>query len=318
MGFSRALLNFVSVLVIACPCALGLATPTAVMVGTGLGAQRGILIKGGECLENASKLTIIVFDKTGTLTKGEPVVTDILCGTGAAERHLLEIAVSLEAVSEHRLAQAIVAQGRDKEIGPLLVEGLEAVSGLGAVGVVAVRPCIAGNERLITSEGILVEELAVQAERLSGDGKSVVFVAESGRLLGLIGLTDVPKVTARDAVKILQSMGLAVAMMTGDHARTARAVAATLGIDTVLSEILPGEKAQAIQEMQKAGAVVAMVGDGINNVPALAAADMTLVTDDLLAVPATFPWKPCKVIRQNLFWAFIYKLIGIPIAAGVL
>ncbi|MDQ5984475.1 MAG: putative copper-transporting ATPase PacS [Syntrophus sp. SKADARSKE-3] len=336
-GFSRALLNFVSVLVIACPCALGLATPTAVMVGTGLGAQRGILIKGGECLENASKLTTIVFDKTGTLTKGEPVVTDILCAAGTSERHLLEVAVSLEAVSEHPLAQAIVVQGRDKEIGALAVEGFEAVSGLGAVGIIAGLHCMAGNERLLTERGIEAGELAAQAETLSGNGKSVVFVAESNRLLGLIGLTDVPKASAREAVKIIQAMGLSVTMMTGDHAGTARAVATTLGIETVLSEILPAEKARAIQEMQKTGAVVAMVGDGINDAPALAAADigiaigagtdvameaadMTLMTDDLLAVPAAIrlSLETMKVIRQNLFWAFIYNLIGIPIAAGVL
>lgn len=336
-GFSRALLNFVSVLVIACPCALGLATPTAVMVGTGLGAERGILIKGGECLENAYKLTTIVFDKTGTLTRGEPVVTDVLPAAGIEERRLLQVAVSLESASEHPLAQAIIQRGRERLVSALPVEGFGAVSGFGVRGVVEGRQCLLGNQRLLEQEGIDSRELADEAARLAANGKTSVFVSEEGRLLGLIGLSDVPKASAREAVQALKAMGLNVVMMTGDHEGTARAIGAAVGIDKVISQVLPGDKAREIRKIQEEKGIVAMVGDGINDAPALAAADigiaigagtdvameasdMTLMTDDLKAVPAAIrlSMETMKVIRQNLFWAFIYNVIGIPIAAGVL
>ena len=336
-GFSRALLNFVSVLVIACPCALGLATPTAVMVGTGLGAERGILIKGGECLENAYKLTTIVFDKTGTLTRGEPVVTDVIPAAGVEERHLLQVAVSLESASEHPLAQAIIQRGREQQVVALPVEGFGAVSGFGVRGVVEGRQCLLGNQRLLEQEGIVCRELAEEADQLAANGRTSVFIAETGRLLGLIGLSDVPKASARAAVQALKAMGLKVVMMTGDHEGTAQAIGAAVGIETVISQVLPGDKAVEIRKIQGEKAIVAMVGDGINDAPALAAADigiaigagtdvameasdMTLMTDDLKAVPAAIrlSMETMKVIRQNLFWAFIYNVIGIPIAAGIL
>ena len=336
-GFSRALLNFISVLVIACPCALGLATPTAVMVGTGLGAESGILIKGGECLENAYKLTTIVFDKTGTLTRGEPVVTDLLPVPGVTEERLLRSAVSLEALSEHPLAQAIVERGREAGINAAPVDGFDAVSGLGARGGIEDCPCILGNERFMEQEGIALGDMAGAASALSAAGKTVVFVAGEGRLLGLIGLADTPKPSAGQAIRDLQSLGLKVVMMTGDNAGTAQAVGSALGIDRVLAEVLPGDKAREIGKLQADREVVAMVGDGINDAPALAASDigiaigagtdvameasdMTLITEDLRAVPAAIRLsrETMKVIRQNLFWAFIYNVIGIPIAAGVL
>jgi len=336
-GFSRALLNFVSVLVIACPCALGLATPTAVMVGTGLGAENGILIKGGECLEKAYKLTMVVFDKTGTLTSGEPVVTDLIPVSGIDRNHLLQGAVSLEARSEHPLAQAILRRGQEEGISAGAVEAFDAVSGLGARGLLADRLWILGNRRYMEQEGIDLETLAAVESRLADEGKTVVFVAAEGLLTGLIGLSDIPRASAGDAVRRLQAMGLKVAMMTGDHAGTARAIGAAVGIDVVMSEVLPGDKAQEIRRLQSSGEIVAMVGDGINDAPALAAADigiaigagtdvameasdMTLITEDLRAVPAAIrlSLETMRVIRQNLFWAFIYNLIGIPIAAGVL
>ena len=336
-GFSRALLNFISVLVIACPCALGLATPTAVMVGTGLGAESGILIKGGECLENAYKLTTVVFDKTGTLTRGEPAVTDLMEAPGATRERLLQTAVSLEAASEHPLAHAIAERGREEGITAAAVDGFDAVSGLGTRAHLEGCPCILGNERFMVQEGIELGELAADASRLAAAGKTVVFVAGEGKLLGLIGLADTPKESAAAAVRTLQSLGLTVAMMTGDNAGTARAIGAALGIGMVLSEVLPGGKAEEIRKLRERGEVVAMVGDGINDAPALAAADigiaigagtdvameasdMTLITEDLMAVPAAIRLsrETMRVIRQNLFWAFIYNVIGIPVAAGAL
>ncbi|MDD5170920.1 MAG: copper-translocating P-type ATPase, partial [Syntrophales bacterium] len=336
-GFSRALLNFVSVLVIACPCALGLATPTAVMVGTGLGAESGILIKGGECLENAYKLTTVVFDKTGTLTRGEPVVTDLVTAPGVEESRLLQSAVSLEASSEHPLAHAILERGREVGITASPIVGFDAISGLGTRAHLEGCPCILGNQRFMEQEGVDLGGLESDAARLAAAGKTVVFVAGEGKLLGVIGLSDVPKDSARGAVRALQSMGLTVMMMTGDNASTARAIGEVLGIDRILSEVLPGDKAQEIRKLQEGKEVVAMVGDGINDAPALAAADigiaigagtdvameasdMTLITEDLNAVPSAIrlSLETMKVIRQNLFWAFIYNVIGIPIAAGVL
>jgi Cu+-exporting ATPase len=336
-SFSRALLNFVSVLVIACPCALGLATPTAVMVGTGLGAERGILIKGGESLEKAYKLTMVVFDKTGTLTRGEPQVTDIIVAPGIAENDLLKIAVSIESVSEHPLGEAIVREGQTRNIIPEAIEAFTASAGLGASALVAGCPCLLGNRRYLEAAGISFLHLEDAVQRLAGEGKTGVFVARDEQLLGMIGLSDVPRVSAKEAVATLKRAGLKIAMITGDNAQTARAVGEALGIDTLLAEVLPGDKAKEIRRLQEQGEVVAMVGDGINDAPALAAADigiaigagtdvameasdMTLMSDDLKAVPAAIrlSHETMKVIRQNLFWAFIYNIIGIPIAAGVL
>ena len=335
--FSRALLNFVSVLVIACPCALGLATPTAVMVGTGIGAESGILIKGGESLEKAYKLTTVVFDKTGTLTKGEPEVTDIIVAPGADRKKVLQVAASIEAVSEHPVAAAIVKQGRREQISIFQVHRFEAMSGLGAGAFLNESVCLLGNRRLMESKGINPEVLSEEAAKLAGEGKTCVFVAEEDRAIGIIALADLPKDSAGETVSSLKKMGLSVAMITGDNVNTANAIGGALGIDHVMAEVLPGDKAGEIRRLQESGQVVAMVGDGINDAPALTAADIgiaigagtdvaieasdiTLMTDDLRSVPRAIrlSFETMKVIRQNLFWAFIYNILGIPVAAGVL
>ncbi|MDQ7785044.1 MAG: heavy metal translocating P-type ATPase [Desulfomonilaceae bacterium] len=335
--FSRALLNFVSVLIIACPCAMGLATPTAVMVGTGIGAEKGILIKGGESLEKAYKLNTVVFDKTGTLTRGEPEVTDILNGETSDEKRVLEIAASIEAVSEHPLAQAIVGRGRADGIVPLPVEDFEAVSGLGVRGNISGKNVLLGNLLLMQQQGAVLDGAEHLAQGLSEDGKTTVFVAEDGKVIGVIGLSDVPRESAREAVDALKGMGMHVIMITGDNEKTARAVAGELGIERVLAEVLPKDKADEIRRLQQDGRVVAMVGDGINDAPALTAADIgiaigagtdvaieagdvTLIQSDLKLVPAAIrlSFRTMRVIKQNLFWAFFYNSLGIPIAAGVL
>jgi Cu+-exporting ATPase len=335
--FSRALLNFVSVLIIACPCAMGLATPTAVMVGTGLGAENGILIKGGESLERACKLTTIVFDKTGTLTKGEPEVREILTAQGAEQHDVLKIAVSIEAVSEHPLAQAIIEKGRQEELYPDRVHDFEALSGLGARAVLNGKKCLLGNLRLMEKEAVAMNDFNQKAKRLSSEAKTCVFVAEEGRVVGLIALSDMPKASARATVSSLKEMGLNVAMITGDNKKTAQAVAGAVGIDQALAEVLPGDKADEIRRLQALGQVVAMVGDGINDAPALTtadigmaigagtdvameASDITLIKDDLRSVPAAIrlSFRTMRVIKQNLFWAFFYNSLGIPIAAGAL
>ena len=336
-NFSRALLNFVSVLVIACPCALGLATPTAVMVGTGLGAERGILIKGGESLENAYKLTTVVFDKTGTLTRGEPSVTDIIVAPDGSRDQLLQIGLSVEMLSEHPLAKAIVERGRGEGIQPSPVDNFESLSGFGARAVVDGRPILLGNLLLMQREGVLMKGQEEAAGLMAAVGKTCVFVAAGGVVLGFFGLSDAPKESAVETVAALKRMGLRVIMMTGDNASTARTIGGALGIENVLAEVLPGDKADRIRDLQKQGQVVAMVGDGINDAPALTvadigiaigagtdvaieASDITLIRDDLRSVPAaiSLSFATMRVIRQNLFWAFIYNVIGIPVAAGVL
>ncbi len=335
--FSMAMLNFVSVLIIACPCAMGLATPTAVMVGTGIGAENGILIKGGEILEKAYQLTTVVFDKTGTLTRGEPQVTDIVAKGSADRKEVLQLAASIEAVSEHPLARAILEKARGEGIELLPIEKFEAVSGFGARAVIGGTPCLIGNLRLMEEQGIRPEGLRDEVRRLSEEGKTTVVVARGSEAAGVIALSDVPKASAAETVSILKGMGLKVAMITGDNRNTADAIGRALGIDRVLTEVLPGDKAGEIRRLQKQGEVVAMVGDGINDAPALTAADIgiaigagtdvaieasdiTLIRDDLKTVPAAIRLssRTMKAIRQNLFWAFIYNTIGIPIAAGIL
>ena len=335
--FSRALLNFVSVLIIACPCAMGLATPTAVMVGTGLGAENGILIKGGESLERACKLSTVVFDKTGTLTKGEPEVTDILTSKGTEREMVLRLAVSIEAVSEHPLAQAIVQKARNEALLPSEVAEFEALSGLGAKAIVDGKTCFLGNLRLMKKEGIKLNGLDEKAERLVSQGKTSVFVAEEGRVIGFLALLDVPRPSAAKAVNDLKAMGLQVAMITGDNKKTTSGVGNALGIDQILAEVLPGDKAEEIKRLQARDQIVAMVGDGINDAPALTtadigiavgagtdvameASDITLIRDDLRSVPAAIKLssQTMRIIKQNFFWAFFYNSLGIPIAAGVL
>jgi P-type Cu+ transporter len=336
-SFSRALLNFVSVLVIACPCALGLATPTAVMVGTGIGAERGILIKGGETLEKIHRLTTVVFDKTGTLTRGEPLIQDILIVEGFSEEAILQVALSIEAVSEHPLAQAIISEGRARGLTPQKLDHFEAISGKGAKAILGGEICFVGNLRLMEEKGIALHGLEREVQSRADQGETCVFVAKDDRVMGMLSFADLPRESALPAIQSLKQMGLNIVMITGDHLATARAIGRSLQIDQVLADVLPGDKAGAIKDLQAQGQVVAMVGDGINDAPALAvadigialgagtdvameASDITLIRDDLTMVPAAIrlSLNTLKVIRQNLFWAFIYNIVGIPIAAGVL
>jgi len=336
-NFSRALINFVSVLVIACPCALGLATPTAIMVSTGLGAQSGILIKGGETLEKIHKLSAVVFDKTGTLTRGEMAVTDIAAAAGYDEKQILACAAALEKNSEHPLAQAILARAQADGIAVAAVEKFTALSGMGAKAILENKECLAGNRSFMESEGVSVNHLDEPAARLSREGKTIVYVASEKNVLGFIAMADEPKISAKPAIESLKNRGLKVVMITGDNTGTAEAIAARLDIDQVLADVLPDKKADEIKKLQAAGEVVAMVGDGINDAPALAAADVgiaigagtdvaieasdiTLIRDDLTGVPQAIGLSliTMRVIKQNLFWAFIYNVIGIPVAAGAL
>lgn len=336
-SFSRALINFVSVLVIACPCALGLATPTAIMVGTGLGAQSGILIKGGEALEKIHRLSVIVFDKTGTLTRGEPEVASIVSSDESDEKQVLSVAAALEKSSEHPLAKAILKKAVSEQVPVTTAENFLALSGMGATAIIDGQPCLIGNQFLMNDQGVSVDLMENTAGELAREGKTVVYVASNKKVIGLISLADVPKASARQAVQSLKHSGLKVAMVTGDNAGTAAGIAKQLGIDRVMAEVLPGSKADEIRKLQKEGEVVAMVGDGINDAPALAAADVgiaigtgtdvaieaadiTLIRDDLTGVPEAISLSAStmRVIKQNLFWAFIYNIIGIPIAAGVL
>ena len=336
-NFSRALINFVSVLVIACPCALGLATPTAIMVSTGLGAQSGILIKGGETLEKIHKLSVVVFDKTGTLTRGELAVTDIVAVAGYNEKQILAYAAALEKNSEHPLAQAILSRAQTDGIAVAAVDKFTALSGMGAKAMLQNKLCLTGNRSFMESEGVSINNLDESAARLSREGKTVVYVAVEKNVLGFIALADEPKGSAKQAIESLKNRGLKVVMITGDNAGTAKAIATRLDIDQVLADVLPDKKADEIRKLQAAGEVVAMVGDGINDAPALAAADVgiaigagtdvaieasdiTLIRDDLMGVPEAIGLSlvTMRVIKQNLFWAFFYNVIGIPIAAGAL
>jgi len=336
-----ALLNFVAVLIIACPCALGLATPTAIMVGTGKGAERGFLIKSGESLETVHRVDTVVFDKTGTLTTGRPETTDIVpaavSAAGMTSDRLLFLAASAEMGSEHPLGQAIVRGARARGIEVEHPGDFRALEGLGVEAVVKGARVIVGSRKLVEGAGIDASPLVAHAESLAGEGKTTAFVGVDGRLAGLIALADTLKPSARLAVEKLRGMGLAVIMLTGDNRRTAGAVAAEAGIDDVIPEVLPGDKAEVVRKLQAEGKRVAMVGDGINDAPALAqadvgmaigtgtdvamaSADITLITGDLAAVVSAFELsrKTIRTIKQNLFWAFVYNIVGIPVAAGVL
>ncbi len=332
-----ALLNFVAVLIIACPCALGLATPTAIMVGTGKGAERGILIKSGESLETVHRVDTVVFDKTGTLTTGRPETTDIVPAAGTAADRLLFFAASAEMGSEHPLGQAVVRGARARGIGVEHPGDFRALEGLGVEAAVKGARVIVGSRKLVEKTGIDASPLVARAESLAGEGKTTAFVGVDGRLAGLIALADTLKPSARPAVEKLRGMGLAVIMLTGDNRRTAAAVAAEAGIDDVIPEVLPGDKAEVVRKLQAAGKRVAMVGDGINDAPALAqadvgmalgtgtdvamaSADITLISGDLGAVVSAFELsrRTIRTIKQNLFWAFVYNVVGIPVAAGVL
>ncbi len=337
-----ALLNFVAVLIIACPCALGLATPTAIMVGTGKGAERGILIKSGESLETVHRVDTVVFDKTGTLTTGQPETTDIITAAaeaadGMAADRLLFFAASAELGSEHPLGQAVVRGARVRGIGVEHPDDFRALEGLGVEAEVSGARVVVGSRKLVERAGIDASPFVARAESLAGEGKTTAFVGVDGRLAGIIALADTLKPSASPAVEKLRGMGLAVIMLTGDNRRTAEAVAAAAGIDVVIPEVLPGDKADVVRKLQAEGKRVAMVGDGINDAPALAqadvgmalgtgtdvamaSADITLITGDLAAVVSAFELsrRTIRTIKQNLFWAFAYNVIGIPVAAGVL
>jgi Cu+-exporting ATPase len=332
-----ALLNFVAVLIIACPCALGLATPTAVMVGTGRGAEAGILIKGGEALEIAHRITAVVFDKTGTLTRGTPAVTDVVPVNGYDEAALVRLVASAERGSEHPLGEAVITRARTTGLALGEPAAFEAVPGYGIIASVDGRRIVAGNAALLTREGITLDGAATHADRLAGEGKTPMMVAVDGRPAGVIAVADTLKPNSRDVVGALKRMGMQVVMLTGDNRRTAEAIARQVGVDRVFADVKPDEKAAQVDALQREGYLVAMVGDGINDAPALAKADLgiaigagtdvaidsagiVLVGDDLRGVltAVALSRRTMRTIHQNLFWAFAYNVALIPVAAGVL
>ena len=336
----RAFAAAVAVLIIACPCAMGLAVPTAVMVATGKGAELGVLIKGGEALQRAGDVSTVLLDKTGTVTEGRPTVTDLVRAPGAAAQgddELLHLVASLERSSEHPLAEAIVRRASERGIAISEVESFQSVTGRGATGVVDGVALAAGNAALMADYSIDTSPLANEAERLSGEGRTPMFIAADGALAGLIAVADPIKASSREAIARLHAMGLEVVMLTGDNPRTANAIAREAGIDRVVAGVLPEGKVAEIKRLQADGGVVAMVGDGVNDAPALAqadigmaigsgtdiaveAADVVLMRGDLrsAAQAIALSRRTMRTMRQNLFWAFIYNVIGIPVAAGVL
>jgi len=331
-----AFVTFVSVLIISCPCALGLATPTAIMVGTGKAAERGILIRGGEALETAQHLSKILLDKTGTITEGQPKVTDVIPAEGATSEDLVVMAASVEKGSEHPLASAIVAHAAFKSLPLRAMERFQAYPGLGVSAVVEGRAVLLGNRDFMTEMGIYVVPVEDEMQRLEQAGKTVLLVATGEDLLGIIAVADTVRPSAKEAIAEMKKMGLEVAMVTGDNARTAFAIANEVGIDTVLANVRPHEKVDRVREFQEGGALVGMVGDGINDAPALAqadvgfsigsgtdvaleASDITLLQNDLQGVVQAIriSKRTIRTIKQNLFFAFIYNSLGIPLAAGV-
>ncbi len=348
-----ALLNAIAVLIIACPCAMGLATPTAIMVGTGKGAEHGILIKDAKSLETAHKLNVVIFDKTGTLTKGKPEVTDIVpmsvtlnpAGRDEgspeilrdAQNDILRLAASIEKGSEHSLAEAIVKSAEEKKLALSRVEGFKAIPGHGVEGIIDSKRIVFGNRRLMDKEGIDITNATTQIATLENGGKTVMMIGSEKILIGLIAVADVVKESAIDGLNALKKLGVEVAMITGDNTRTANAIGKRLGITRILAEVLPDQKEAEVRKIQAEGKVVAMVGDGINDAPALAAADVgiamgsgtdvaieaadiTLINKDLrsVAMAITLSKQTMRTIKQNLFWAFGYNIVLIPVAMGVL
>ncbi len=335
-ALSFAIMNFVAVLIIACPCALGLATPTAIMVGTGRGAEQGVLIKSGDALERMHAVTTVVFDKTGTLTTGQPEVTSVIAVSGS-EAELLRLAASVEQKSEHPLGQAIVRYAQSQELSLIEVETFQATPGQGVMASVGEKTVLIGNRRFCQEHSINLSQLETEAESLAQSGKTPMFMAVNGRAVGLIAVADVLKAGALNALARIRQLGLNPVMLTGDNRRTAEAIAQQAGIAQVVAEVLPEDKAAEIARLQANGQVVGMVGDGINDAPALVqadvgialgtgtdvaidAADITLIRGDLQGVVTAIRLsrRTMQVIRQNLFWAFFYNAAGIPIAAGVL
>ena len=331
-----ALSHAISVLVISCPCALGLATPTAIMVGTGRGATNGILIKSAEALETAHDVRTVVLDKTGTVTEGAPSVTDVLAAPGASEERLLELAVSVEGRSEHPLARAVCAYARERKVYPLLVEDFRQIPGEGVAALVDDHPSLAGNLRMMEARGIETGTFAEAARRLADEGKTPLFFAQDGELLGIVAVADTVKPSSAAALAVLKGMGIRTVMLTGDNERTAAAIQRKVGADEVIAGVLPDGKEREIRRLAEQGRV-AMVGDGINDAPALAradvgiaigagtdvaieSADIVLMRSDLLDVPVSIQLSRATLrnIKQNLFWALVYNAVCIPVAAGAL
>jgi Cu+-exporting ATPase len=329
----------VAVLIIACPCAMGLAVPTALMVATGKGAEQGILIKGGEALQRAAGVTTVVLDKTGTITEGRPAVTDVVTVVGApwSEDELVRLAASLEVLSEHPVAEAIVTMAKERLIRLTAAESFRSLIGRGATGMVEGVTVVVGNEALMAEYGVAPTVLGPRANRLAEEGKTAVYVAINGRLAGLIAVADRIKPSSREAIRGLRQMGLKVVILTGDHEQTAQAVAEQVGVDRVAAGLLPDGKVAEIERLRREGEVVAMVGDGINDAPALSradvgmaigtgtdiaieASDVTLMRGDLRSVASAIRLSRAtmRTTKQNLFWAFVYNVIGIPVAAGAL
>lgn len=336
-GTVFSLTVFIAVLVIACPCALGLATPTAIMVGTGKGAENGILIKGGEALETTHKINTIVFDKTGTITEGKPVVTDIITYGEITEEELIKVAASAEKSSEHPLGEAIVRDCEEKNLEFYKLDKFMAVPGHGIEVVINGSDILLGNKKLMNSKNINLVDLEETYDRLASEGKTPMYIGINNKIAGIIAVADVVKENSAKAIKKLHDMGIEVVMITGDNKKTAAAIANQVGIDRVLAEVLPQDKSIEVKKLQEEGKFVAMVGDGINDAPALAqadigiaigsgtdvameSADIVLMRSDLLDVPTAIRLSKSTMtnIKENLFWAFGYNVIGIPVAAGVL
>ena len=336
--FSFALMIFVAILIIACPCALGLATPTAVMMGTGLAAERGILIKSSKALETAKNVNMVIFDKTGTLTKGEPVVTDIVIFKKEEdENSVLKIASSIEKNSEHPLAQAIVNKAKEKNIKLFEVKNFQAVPGKGVEATFNRKKILLGTRKLMKDNKIETKTIEDKMIELEDQGKTAMILAVGKKIFGIIAVADVLKENSKEAVDTLHKMGKQVAIITGDNKRVADAIAKQLGIDRVLAEVLPQGKSVEVEKLQKEGKIVAMVGDGINDAPALAKSDLgialgsgtdvametgeiVLIKDDLRDVVTAIDLSKYTLgkIKLGLFWAFFYNIVGIPIAAGVI
>lgn len=336
-GTIFSLTIFISVLVIACPCALGLATPTAIMVGSGKGAENGVLIKGGEALETAHKINTIVFDKTGTITEGKPEVTDIIALNGFDKNYILQIAASAEKGSEHPLGEAIVKYAEENGIEILSGASFKAITGKGIEVNIDNKPVLIGNKKLMLEKNILLQELEDKSVKLAEEGKTPMYIAIENKISGLIAVADVLKENSKKAIEKLNKMGIETVMITGDNQRTAEAIAKKAGIDKVLAEVMPEDKAENVKRLQETGQIVAMVGDGINDAPALVkadvgiaigsgtdvaieSADIILMKSDVLDVVTAVQLSKATIrnIKQNLFWAFGYNILGIPVAAGIL
>jgi Cu+-exporting ATPase len=328
---------FISVLVIACPCALGLATPTAIMVGTGKGAENGVLIKSGTALETTHQIETIVFDKTGTITEGKPRVTDIIVADWISENELLQLAASAEKGSEHPLGEAIVNDAEKKDLRLMDSDSFEAIPGHGIKVAIGGRTLLAGNKKLMNDKKISLENLEEDSNRLAEEGKTPMYIAIDNRIAGIIAVADTVKESSSKAIESLHNMGIKVAMITGDNRKTAEAIARQVNIDIVLADVLPEDKANEVKKLQDKGKKVAMVGDGINDAPALAqadigiaigsgtdvameSADIVLMRSDLMDVPTAIQLSKSTIrnIKQNLFWAFAYNTLGIPVAMGLL